>query len=347
MKMLKLVTALAAVGGLFLAGAMAAQAAESTLEIVKKRGMLRCQVGIPSPGFYNLDANGNWYGSDVSICRSVAAAVLGDAKKVEFQSVSSQVRFTALANGESDMLSRTATYTLLRDTQLGLDFTAVNFYDGQGFMVKKDSGIKSALELKGATVCVLTGTTTELNLADFNRINNLSIQAVTFEDNNVRDDTFSNGGCDAITNDKSSLASTRAKFPNPGDFVVLPETISKEPLGPMVRQNDSQWADVVKWTVYTLIAAEEFGITSQNIDQIRGGTTNPEIKRMLGLEGNLHEGLGLSKDWAYNIIKQVGNYGEVYEAYMGSGKLGIGIPRDGSQNALWGKGGMMFSIPFR
>jgi general L-amino acid transport system substrate-binding protein len=201
--------------------------------------------------------------------------------------------------------------------------------------------------LKGATVCVLTGTTTELNLADFNRINNLSIQAVTFEDNNVRDDTFSNGGCDAITNDKSSLASTRAKFPNPGDFVVLPETISKEPLGPMVRQNDSQWADVVKWTVYTLIAAEEFGITSQNIDQIRGGTTNPEIKRMLGLEGNLHEGLGLSKDWAYNIIKQVGNYGEVYEAYMGSGKLGIGIPRDGSQNALWGKGGMMFSIPFR
>jgi len=347
MKLLKLVSALSVVGGLCVVGASTAQAAESTLEIVKKRGHLRCQVGTPSPGFYNLDANGNWYGSDVAVCRAIAAAVLGDANKVEFQSVSTQVRFTAMANGESDVLSRTTTWTLLRDTQLGLDFTAVNFYDGQGFMVLKESGIKSALELKGATVCVLTGTTTELNLADFNRVNNLGIKPVTFEDNNVRDDTFVNGGCDAITNDKSSLASTRAKYPNPDDFVVLPETISKEPLGPVVRQNDSQWMDIVKWTVFALIVAEELGISSENVDEMRANSTNAEVKRMLGVEGNLHEGLGLDKDWAYNIVKQVGNYGEVYEAYMGGGKLGIGIPRDGSPNALWTKGGIQYAPPFR
>jgi general L-amino acid transport system substrate-binding protein len=343
MKLLKLVSALSMVGGLIVAGAMTAQAADSTLDIVKKRGHLRCQVGTPSPGFYNLDANGNWYGLDVSMCRAVAAAVFGDAQKVEFQSVSTQVRFTALANGESDMLSRTTTWTLLRDTQLGLDFTAVLFYDGQGFMVPKSSGIKSALELKGATVCVLTGTTTELNLADFNRIHKLEMQPVTFEDNNVRDDTFTKGGCDAMTNDKSSLASSRAKFPNPGDYVILPETISKEWLGPVVRQGDSQWMDIVKWSLFAMIEADELGITSQNVDDMKANTTNAEARRMLGVEGDLNKGLGLEKDWAYNIIKHVGNYGEIYEAYMGGGKLGIGIPRDGSPNALWTNGGLQNS----
>ncbi len=321
--------------------------AQSTLEIVKNRGHLRCQVGPPSPGFYQLSQDGVWSGSDVSVCRAVAAAIFGDPNKVEFQSVTSAVRFTALANGESDMLSRTTTWTLYRETQLGLDFTTVNFYDGQGFMVRKDLGVKSAFDLKGATVCVLTGTTTELNLADFSRANNLDMQPVVFEDGNVRNDTYLKGGCDAITNDKSGLASNKAGFPTPGDHVILPETISKEPLGPMVRQGDSQWRDVVMWSVFTLVAAEEYGLNSGNVDSMRAKPPNPEIARMLGVEGDLNKGLGLGKDWAYNIIKTVGNYGEVYEPSMGMGPVGIQIPREGSQNALWTEGGLMYSPPFR
>lgn len=322
--------------------------AEGTLDIVKQRGVLRCQVGTPAPGFYQLDEQGNWYGSDVAICRAIAAAIFDDPSKIEFQSVTSAVRFTAMANGESDVLSRTTTWTLFRDTQLGLDFTAVNFYDGQGFMVPKDSGIKSALELKGATVCVATGTTTELNLTDYSRANDLAIEPVVFEDANVRDDTFVKGGCDAITNDKSSLASTRAKFPDPQNYMVLPETISKEPLGPVVRQNDSQWMDIVKWTVFALIAAEEMGINKSNVMDMVANPTSPEMARMLGVEGDLNKGLGLEKDWVVRIIKHVGNYGEVYDEYMGTkGKFAIGIPRDGSQNALWTKGGLMYSPPFR
>ena len=346
MKLTTLFASATAVAAMTLTGATAAQAA-STLEIVKERGFLRCQVGPPTPGFYNLDANGDWYGSDVAICQAVAAAIFGSKDKLEIQSVSSQVRFTALANGESDLLSRTATWTLLRDTQLGLDFTAVNFYDGQGFMVPKDSGITSALDLKGATVCVLTGTTTELNLADFSRLHNLDISPVTFEDINVRNDTYLQGGCDAMTNDKSGLASSKAAFPNPGDHLVLPETISKEPLAPAVRHGDDQWFDIVKWTVHVLVGAEELGITQANVDDMRANATNPSVRRILGVEGNLHEGLGLTKDWAYNIIKAVGNYGEVYEAYMGGGELGIGIGRAGSANALWTQGGLMYSPPFR
>ncbi len=346
MKFVKLVTLAASAIALMAAGSVGASAA-STLEIVKKRGLLRCQVGQPTPGFYNLDADGNWYGSDVSICQAVASAIFGDKTKLEIQSVSSQVRFTALANGESDMLSRTATWTLLRDTQLGLDFTAINFYDGQGFVVPKDSGIKSALELKGATVCVLTGTTTELNLADFSRVNNLDISPVTFEDLNVRNDTYLAGGCDAMTNDKSSLASNMSAFPNPAAHLVLPETISKEPLAPAVRQGDAQWFDIVKWTVNVLVGAEELGITMANVDDMRANATNPSVRRILGVEGNLHDGLGLSKDWAYDIIKNVGNYGEIYEAYMGGGKQGIGINRAGSANDLWTRGGLMYAPPFR
>ena len=322
--------------------------AQETLDRVKARGHLRCQVGTPSPGFYQLAADGTWSGSDVSVCRAVATAIFGDPNKVEFQSVTSAVRFTALANGESDMLSRTATWTLFRDTQLGLDFTAINFYDGQGFMVPKDTGIKSAFELKGATVCVLTGTTTELNLADFSRANNLDIQPVVFEDQNVRNDTYLKGGCDAITNDKSGLASNKAGFPNPKGHVILPKTISKEPLAPAVRQNDSQWMAVVKWTVFALIGAEELGINSKNVDKMRSSPPSPEHARFLGVEGDLNKGLGLEKDWAYNIIKKVGNYGEVYDKYMGDGSPeGIGIPRAGSANALWTEGGLMYSPPFR
>ncbi len=346
MNWMKTLAVVSAAAGLLALGTTSASA-QSTLEIVKKRGHLRCQVGAPADGFYNLDKDGNWFGSDVAVCRAIAAAVFGDAKKVEFQSVTTQARFTAMANGESDVLSRTTTWTLLRDTQLGLDFTAVNMYDGQGFMVPKDAGIKSAMELKGATVCVLTGTTTELNLTDFSRNNNLGIQPVTFEDANVRNETYLKGGCDAMTNDKSGLASGRAGFANPGDHIILPDTISKEPLGPVVRQNDSQWMDIVKWTVFAMVAAEEMGMNSKNVDDMKANSKNPEVRRMLGVEGNLNKGLGLDKDWVYNIVKQVGNYGEVYEAYMGGGKLGIGIPRAGSANDLWTRGGLMYAPPFR
>ena len=328
-------------------GGISTASAESTLDIVKKRGHLRCQVGPPSPGYYNLDAKGNWYGLDVQTCHAVAAAIFGDQNKLEIQSVSSQMRFTALANGESDLLSRTATWTMSRDTQLGLDFLQPNFYDGQGFTVRKDSGITSALQLKGAKVCVTSGTTTELNLADFSRVNNLGISAVTFEDFNVRDETYLNGGCDSTTGDKSSMAGNLAAFPVPADHIILPETISKEPLAPAVRHGDSQWRDIVAWSVFAMINAEELGITSANVDDLRANSDNVNVRRMLGVEGGLNEGLGLDKDWAYNIIKQVGNYGENYEAYMGNGKLGIGIPRAGSTNALWTQGGLMYSPPMR
>ena len=322
--------------------------AESTLEIVKKRGHLRCQIGTPSPGFYNLKADGTWVGSDVMVCRAVAAAIFGDPSKVEFQSVTSTVRFTALANGESDMLSRTTTWTLYRDTQLGITFTTVNFYDGQGFMVRKDSGIKSVFELAGATVCVATGTTTELNLTDFSRSNKLDIQPVVFQDTNIRNETYLKGGCDALTNDKSGLASNKAGFPDASAHVILPETISKEPLGPMVRKGDGQWFDIVRWTVFALVAAEENGITQANVDQMRSNPPTPEVARMLGVEGETHKGLGLGKDWAYNIIKAVGNYGEIYGDYMGDKSPdGIGIGRDGSQNDLWTRGGLMYAPPFR
>ncbi len=321
--------------------------AESTLDIVKKRGHLRCQIGTPAPGFYNLKSDGTWVGSDVSICRAVAAAIFGDPNKVEFQSVTSTVRFTALANGESDMLSRTTTWTLYRDTQLGLVFTTVNFYDGQGFMVPTDSGIKSVMELKGATVCVLTGTTTELNLTDFSRSNNLEIQPVVFEDGNVRNETYLKGGCDAVTNDKSGLASQKAGFPNPAGHVILPETISKEPLGPMVRKGDGQWYDIVRWTVFALIAAEENGINQGNVDDMAKNPPSPEVARMLGVEGEMHKGLGLDPKWAHWVIKSVGNYGEIYEQYMGNGPEGIGIGRKGSQNDLWTRGGLMYAPPFR
>ena len=340
------ITALAAITTVMATGATVVSA-ESTLDIVKERGHLRCQVGPPSPGYYNLDSDGNWYGLDVSVCQAVAAAIFGDQTKLEIQSVSSQARFTALANGESDLLSRTATWTMTRDTQLGIDFMATNFYDGQGFTVRKDSGITSALELKGAKVCVTTGTTTELNLTDFSRQNELGISNVTFEDYNVRDETYLNGGCDAVTGDKSSMAGNISSFPVPGDHIILPDTLSKEPLASAVRHGDNQWSDIVRWSVFALINAEELGITQANVEDMKANSKDPNVLRMLGAEGNLHEGLGLESDWAYNIVKSVGNYGEIYEKYMGDGEQGIGIPREGSLNALWTNGGLMYSPPMR
>jgi len=346
---MKLKTSIASVVALALMAASGATvaSAQSTLEQVQERGHLRCQVGPPSPGYYNLDSEGSWYGLDVSVCQAVAAAIFGDKTALEIQSVSSQARFTALANGESDMLSRTATHTLTRDTQLGIDFMPPNFYDGQGFTVRRDSGITSAMELAGAKVCVTTGTTTELNLTDFSRANDLGISNVTFEDYNVRDDTYLNGGCDAVTGDKSSMAGNIASFPVPGDHMILPETLSKEPLAAAVRHGDNQWADIVRWSVFALINAEELGITQANVDEMKANSTDPNVRRMLGVESNLNEGLGLEPDWAYNIIKAVGNYGEIYEAYMGHGEQGIGIDRVGSLNALWTDGGLMYSPPMR
>ena len=235
-----------------------------------------------------------------------------------------------------------------RDTDLGFEFVGVNYYDGQGFMVPKDSGINSALDLKGATVCVLTGTTTELNLTDFSRTNKLDIQPVVFEDSNVRNETYLKGGCDAITNDKSGLASNKAGFPDPGAHTILPETISKEPLGPMVRKGDGQWFDIVRWTVFALVAAEEMGINQGNVASLAANPTSPEMARMLGKEGDLDKGLGLPKDWVVRVIGAVGNYGEIYGKYMGSKSPdGIGIARAGSQNDLWTKGGLMYAPPVR
>jgi general L-amino acid transport system substrate-binding protein len=319
--------------------------AQATLAQVKARGSLNCQVGLPTPGFYALAANGTWSGMDVDVCRAVAAAIFDDPNKVQYQSVTSAVRFTSLANGESDMLSRTTTWTAVRDTQLGLEFAGVNFFDGQGFLVPAASGIKSAKELNGATVCVLTGTTTELNLADYFRANNMTFRAVTNENVNVLVETYIRGGCDAYTNDKSSLASRRSALPTPNDHVILPETISKEPLGPVVRHGDNNWGDIVRWVLTGMIEAEELGVTSKNLDEALK-STSPNIRRLLGTEGNIGQGMGLTNDFMVRVLKHLGNYGEVYERHVGA-NTPVGIPRDGSLNALWTKGGLMYAMPFR
>lgn len=320
--------------------------AQATLETVKERGFLNCQVGLPTPGFYALADDGTWSGIDVDMCRAVSAAIFGDPDKVEYQSVTSAVRFTALANSESDMLSRTTTWTAIRDTQLGLDFTAVNFYDGQGFMVPVDSGINSTLELDGATICVLTGTTTELNLADYFRAKGMEFTPVTNENVNVLVETYLGGGCDAYTNDKSGLAARRSAFPEPAAHKILPETVSKEPLGPVVRQGDDAWANLVRWVMYGMMNAEELGITKANVEEMAANATDPNIARLLGVEGNIGEGLGVSPTFMVDVIKAIGNYGETYEANIGE-NTPIGIPRANSLNALWTEGGIIYAPPFR
>ena len=339
-----LLIAVMAVCGLFFS--LAQVNAESTLDIAKKRGFLNCIIGNSFVGFYTVDESGKWSGMDIDICCSVAAAVFGDKDKVKFKSVQWAQSFTSIKSGAGDMLSKGMTWTLSRDTSQGLDFLDTYFYDGQGFMVQKDLGIKSALELKGATVCVLTGTSSELNLTDFNRTNKLNIKPVVFDDASVRNAAFFNKNCDAITNDRSGLAAARSSAAKPSDYVVLPETISKEALSFAVRQNDSAWANVVKWTFAALLEAEELGITSQNIDNVRKNTKNPVIKRFLGLEGNLHKGLGLNADWAYQVIKQVGNYAQVYERNLGP-NTPLALDRKGSLNQLWTRGGLLYSKSFR
>nr|CAI0337619.1 General L-amino acid-binding periplasmic protein AapJ [Rhizobiaceae bacterium] len=338
-----IVTALvgAAVLGL---GATAAQA--DTLSDVKAKGFVQCGVnGSNLAGFGAQDSSGNWAGLDVDLCKAVAAAVFGDATKVKFTPLSAKDRFPALQSGEIDLLARNTTWSVSRDSQLGFDFRAVNYYDGQGFMVKKELGVKSALELSGASVCVQSGTTTELNLADYFRSNNMDFKPVVFEAQDEADAAYNAGRCDAYTTDASGLYSIRLKMANADDHMVLPEIISKEPLGPAVRQNDSRWLDIVSWSHYAMVAAEEFGITTANVEEMKA-SANPDIKRFLGEEADSTIGadLGLPKDWAVQIIKAVGNYGESFERNVGEGsplKIARGL------NGLWTNGGLQYAPPVR
>ena len=323
---------------------VSAGATAGTLDDIKAKGFIQCGVSQGVPGFSNADDSGNWTGIDVDGCRAAAAAVFGDAQKVKFTPLSSKERFAALSSGEVDMLSRNTTWTYTRDTSLGLDFTAVNFYDGQGFMVRKDLGVESALELDGATVCTEQGTTTELNMADFFRKHQLEYVPVVVQKVDEAVAAYASGRCDVYTTDKSGLAAQRTKLANPNDHMVLPETISKEPLGPVVRHGDNQWKDVVTWAIFAQVNAEEMGISSKNVAKIKSETKDPGILRLLGAEGNMGASLGLNADWAYNIIAQVGNYGEVFERNIGP-NTPVGLPR--GVNNLWTNGGVMYAPPIR
>lgn len=331
-------------GALTVAGLTAGAAAAATLDDVKARGTLNCGVTTGLVGFAAPDSNGNWEGFDVAVCRAVAAAVLEDATAVEFVPTTGKTRFTALASGEIDMLARNTTWTFSRDVDLKFEFVGVNYYDGQGFMVPKELGVSSAKELDGATICIQTGTTTELNLADYFRKNNISYEPVPIETNSEAQPLYLEGACDVYTTDASGLAATRAAFETPDDHVILPEIISKEPLGPLVRHGDNEWGDVVRWTLNAMIAAEELGVTSANIDELAGGTNSPEINRLLGTEGTLGEMLGLDDEWALRAIKASGNYGEVFEKNIGE-NTPIGLSR--GLNAQWTEGGLLYSPPFR
>jgi general L-amino acid transport system substrate-binding protein len=331
--------------GSAMALAMAAGAASAaTLDDVKARGTLKCGVNTGLAGFAAPDASGQWEGFDVAVCRALAAAVLGDPMKVEFTPTTGETRFTALASGEIDVLSRNSTWTFSRDVDLKFTFVGVNYYDGQGFMVSKDLGVTSARELDGATVCIQTGTTTELNLADWFKANNLTYQPVPIQTNAEADAQFQAGACDAYTTDASGLAASRATYENPDNWIILPEIISKEPLGPLVRHGDDQWADVVRWTLNALIAAEEYGVTAANAEEMATTSQNPEVKRLLGTEGDLGAMFGLDKDWAKRAIQARGNYGEIFAANIGEGTAS-NIAR--GLNAQWTDGGLIFSPPFR
>jgi general L-amino acid transport system substrate-binding protein len=338
MKRVSLVVTLA------LAAGLSAQAASAqTLKTVKDRGMLSCGVSQGLPGFSTPDDKGNWTGLDVDICRAIAAAIFNDATKIKFVPLSAKDRFTALQSGEIDVLSRNTTWTLSRDTSLGANFTGVTYYDGQGFLVKKSLKVNSALELNSASVCVQTGTTTEQNLADYFKGNNMKYEVIAFATADETVKAYESGRCDVFTSDVSQLYAERLKVATPADHVVLPEVISKEPLGPMVRHGDDQWFDIVKWTLYAMVGAEELGMTQKNIDEMVK-SDKPEVKRAVGTDGNLGEQLGLTKDWMVRIVKAVGNYGESFERNVGSGSK-LAIAR--GLNNLWSKGGIQYAPPIR
>jgi general L-amino acid transport system substrate-binding protein len=318
-------------------------AGAQTLKAVKDRGQLVCGANGSLAGFGMPDRQGNWTGFDVDFCRAIAAAIFNDTTKVKFVPLTAANRFTALQSGEIDVLARNTTWTMSRDTSLGIDFAAVNYYDGQGFMVRKVLKVSSALELNDASVCVQQGTTTELNLADYFRSNHMSLKTVTFATVDEALKAYDSGRCDAYTTDSSGLYGSRVLLADPGANIVLPEIISKEPLSPAVRQGDDAWEDVVRWTHHAMLDAEELGVNKNNVDDQKN-STNPEIRRLLGLEGQFGEALGLTNDWAYRIIKAEGNYGESFERNVGQGsplKIARGL------NALWTKGGLQYGLPVR
>ena len=330
----------------FLGAALALAASTSsaaTLDDVKSKGFVQCGVSQGLPGFSSTNDKGEWAGIDVELCRAVAAAIFADPSKVKYTPLSAKERFTALQSGEIDVLSRNTTWTMGRDTSLGLNFAGVNYYDGQGFMVRKSLGVTSALQLGGASVCTNTGTTTELNVADYFRANKMKYEVVAFEKADEVVQAYDSGRCDVYTTDSSGLYAQRLKLTNPDEHVVLPEIISKEPLGPVVRHGDDLWFDVVKWTHFAMVNAEELGVDSGNVDEMKG-SDNPAIKRLLGTEGAFGEAIGLGNDWAYNIVKMVGNYGEVFERHVGP-KTPLGIAR--GLNALWIKRGLQYAPPIR
>src|ERR1700754_3303265 len=338
MKRVSLVLTLAVAAGL------SAQAASAqTLKTVKDRGMLSCGVSQGLPGFSSPDDKGNWTGLDVDICRAISAAIFNDPSKIKFVPLSAKDRFTALQSGEIDVLSRNTTWTVSRDTSLGANFTGVTYYDGQGFLVKKSLKVKSALELNSASVCVQTGTTTEQNLADYFKGNNMKYEVIAFAGADETVKAYESGRCDVFTSDVSQLYAERLKLAAPTDHVVLPDVISKEPLGPVVRQGDDQWFDIVKWTLFAMINAEEFAVTQKNVDEM-AKSSKPELKRMFGTAGNLGEQLGLTKDWVVRIIKAVGNYGESFDRNVGAGSK-LGIAR--GLNKLWNQGGIQYAPPIR
>ncbi len=324
--------------------AMAGPAKADTLSDVQGRGTLNCGVTTGLAGFAAPDDQGKWTGLDVDMCNAIAAAVLGDATKVKYVPTNAKERFTALQSGEIDVLARNTTWTFSRDTDLGFDFAGVNYYDGQGFMVRKNLNVKSALELSGASVCVQTGTTTELNLGDYFRANNMELKPVVFEKNEEARQAYDEGRCDAYTTDASGLAAERSVLAQPDEHIILPEIISKEPLGPLVRHGDNRWGDIVRWTLNAMVIAEEFGVTQANVDEQKASSQNPEVRRLLGVEGEMGKMTGLSNDWGYNIIKQVGNYGESFERNVGL-KTPLGLAR--GLNELWSKGGLLYAPPIR
>ncbi|PZA13711.1 amino acid ABC transporter substrate-binding protein [Rhodopseudomonas palustris] len=338
MKRVSLVAALAA-AAVFSVSSAGAQ----TLKTVKDRGMLSCGVSQGLPGFSAPDDKGNWTGLDVDVCRAIAAAIFDDPSKVKFVPLSAKDRFTALQSGEIDVLSRNTTWTLSRDTSLGVNFTGISYYDGQGFMAKKALKVNSALELNGASICVQTGTTNEQNVADYFKGNNMKYEVIAFANADEAVKAYESGRCDVFTSDVSQLYAQRLKLATPADHIVLPEVISKEPLGPLVRHGDDQWFDIVKWTLFAMINAEELGITQKNVDAM-AKSDKPELKRVFGTDGNLGEQLGLTKDWVSRIIKATGNYGESFERNVGAGSK-LEIAR--GLNKLWNKGGIMYAPPIR
>ena len=318
-------------------------AGAQTLNTIKSRGILNCGANVGLAGFGIPDNQGKWTGFDVDFCRALAAAIFNDPSKVKFVPTTGQNRFTALQSGDVDVLVRNTTWTSSRDTSLGLNFTGITYFDGQGFIVRKELKVKSALELNDAAVCVGQGTTTELNLADYFRANKMKLKTVTFATNDDVVKAYEAGRCDVFTTDASGLYAERLRFAKPDEHMVLPEIISKEPLGPSVRHGDDQWFDIVKWTHFAMLTAEELGVTSKTVDQALK-SDNPDVKRLVGAEGNYGEQLGLTKDWAYRIIKHIGNYDEVFERNIGQGsplKIARGI------NALWNKGGLQYAPPIR